>query len=811
MVPQIQPSVRRTVPFRPPIILVCSFLFLLLHTDDLMAQGFLSVGQQHSLTSMNASDNYGSGVSFYDLDNDGWDDLTFAQTNDSLLIYRNVNGNLVKLPSTIFTPGQTRHVLWADYDNDGDMDLVVTTYNGICRLYNNDGELGFTDVTQEAGLLMFNTKTYGASFGDYDNDGNLDLYVCTYEHEGDESSYEKLNHLYHNNGNGTFTDVTLTAGVGDGIKFSFQALWFDINMDGFQDLFVINDRSFSNSMYLNNGDGTFTDITEGSGMALPLQDPMSLTVGDMDNDGDLDIFITNTGISGKNSKLLVNNGDATFTEDAVAHGVDLYSWCWGATWVDITNNSDLDLYVTSAVPFAQSDPNFLMGNLGDGEFVNATTLIGGSNNALSFSPVTGDLNNDGFADIAVQNKAPYPPYLYLNQGGTNNYVKLTPQGTISNRQAVGTWIHVYFDGEHRVKYTLCGENYLGQISQHLIFGLGTAEVVDSIQVTYLSGHTDTYYDLAVNTSYTLTEGETYIAQIALNGLPVLCPDSDMTLDAGDHSTWLWNTGHTGRYITVTEPGDYSVIVTNSIGITATDTVTIGYAETPVIEVAASGPLCHGDNTGSITLSADAPIDLTQVLWNIPEVGPEIAGLSAGIYTYTYIDPFGCPFVAPVELTSPPELVITATSTPATSGNFDGTIEFQVIGGTPPVEVIMDEVAVISPIEELFTGTYILAVTDNNGCSGTTTIVVDLSTRVNALQHAGSSTILPNPFDTWFRVSGDALLESMVITDMDGRLVMRINRPMESLIDGSLLVPGAYTVTMRSRDGHVQHQRIIKMP
>ncbi|HRH38059.1 MAG TPA: VCBS repeat-containing protein, partial [Flavobacteriales bacterium] len=254
------------------------------------AQTFVNTASAQGVDILVNSDFFGSGVSSYDIDEDGWDDLSFATTHDSLFFYRNNMGQLERLPSFADASGETKHVLWVDYDNDGDLDITVSTFTGTLRLYANDGAFHFTDVSEEVGFPQVVAENYGAAWADYDRDGDLDLYMGNGVAFGDVNNYSLLNHLYQNTGNGTFTDVTLAAGVADSIRFTLQPVWLDYDSDGWPDLYVANDKAFRSSMYHNNGDGTFSDVTEQTGTGFADDEPMTTSVADFDNDGDLDIY-----------------------------------------------------------------------------------------------------------------------------------------------------------------------------------------------------------------------------------------------------------------------------------------------------------------------------------------------------------------------------------------------------------------------------------------------------------------------------------------------------------------------------------------
>jgi hypothetical protein len=768
---------------------------------------FINVAPQQGLVFSTTTQPFGIGSSAFDFDQDGWDDLTFARENDSLLILKNMNGNLQPIPSPLFMSGTTRAVLWVDHDNDGDMDVLTTTEGGVCRLYRNNGEFIFTDITAGAGFNLLPSNTYGVSFGDYDKDGYLDLYVCNYTGIAEPWELHKTNQLYRNNGNGTFSNVTIQAGVGNGFQESFQSMWLDVNMDGWPDIFVINDRYLSqNALFINNGDGTFTDMAEHTGTALPYQDPMSISVADMDNDGDLDIFISNTGAQNL-SKLLVNNGNGTFTENAAAHGLAIDAWGWAAVWLDITNNSHQDLFLVTGQPNNDVDPNYMMGNLGDGAFADASSLMIGPNNAHGGSAVLCDINNDGKADIAVSNMAPAPPYLWQNISASENHIKVTLQGTVSNRMAVGSWIKVCAGGECRIKYSVCGENYLGQNSQHLIFGIAGNQVVDSVVVTYLSGHTDSYTNLPANTHQYFTEGETFTASISPSDPPYLCAGASIVLDGGDHSSWLWNNGATGRYLTVEQPGTYQVTVLNEQGISATSSpVTISSPSEPEVSSVVNGVSCHGGSDGAVELIAP---EMTNIVWSTGATGQLLSNSSAGTFTYEYTA-FGCTGLGMVTIPEPDPLVITVQTEPATMGN-NGMIDAQISGGTAPYVIMLDSVVVQLPVDQLMPGTYILQVTDANNCTALMEVEVGTSTG-HAAMGASISVLHPNPTTGVFFISGEPGNGWMRIEDMQGRTVDELTGPLSHPMDLGHLMPGVYMVSWGTLDHpHRRSQRLIKAP
>lgn len=712
-------------------------------------QTFTDVAESLEVTAIPNSLQYGSGMSFYDFDKDGWDDLSFTMVDDSLVFYKNMGGTFEKLSSFMYGEGRVKHLVWVDYDNDGDLDIGLTTFEGKYQLFQNDGNFNFTDVSAEVGLMQAEERYYGMTFADYDRDGDLDMYVTCYEQLGDEDYFSRLNHLYRNNGDGTFTNVTNEAGVGDGIRLSFKGVWFDYDMDGWPDLFVINDRAFKNSLYKNNGDGTFTDVSEEAGVQLGGQDPMTATVGDFDNDGDLDIFMSNTSAPLKRGQLLVNNGDGTFSQLAEDYGVDVFGWTWGAVWVDYNNDTYQDLYVANGHPNLQNFniQNFFLRSVGGLFFTDMTnmTMVGGDI-FRSYSTARGDIDNDGFYDIAVLNRAPHDVNLWHNSRNDNHYIKITLTGTASNIMAIGSWIRVYIDGMQYTQYTMCGENYIAQNSQHHIFGLGDTTMVDSVQIEYVLGHTDTYYNLPADSSYYFTEGDTYQVSIEAMGSLTICAGDSVTLDAGEHHQYSWSNGHTERYLVVQNSGDYWLTAENEFGVVAhSDTVTVTQVPQPFIEAQVEHPVCFGDSSGSISLENLQGVPPAEILWDNGMSGAQLDSLPAGVYNYTFTDTNGCVATSEVLLQQPMLLTVLIFSFPEANGS-DGAISMVINGGESPYTILIDSVLNQGTfIDGLQAGIYVITIIDDNGCVFTQEVEVQSTVSVTQFGQE-SFGLYPNPVE-----------------------------------------------------------------
>ena len=445
----------------------------------------------------------GGGVSFFDFDQDGWDDLTLATgAGLPLRFFKNTNGFFTEIDLGINNTFETKTVQWVDFDNDGDYDFFVTANLEHNQLYENDGQMNFTDITVQAGLYIEHHFTFGSSWGDYNNDGLLDIFIASHREifEGDSSF------LFKNNGDGTFTEVSQAAGILQESFLSFCAAFFDYDKDGWQDIYVANDRAPVNHMYHNNGDGTFTETGLVTGTDFSI-DAMSTTIDDANNDGWLDIYVANTGAG---NLFLENNGDGTFTDKAHLNGTLMESVAWGSVFLDGENNGYRDLYVSSMIDDPLTGLTAAYYHYDSVDRYEIPTGVGfDDDHAVSFGNAIGDINNDGFPDIAVVNYEPEEMFLYQNESApNNNWLKVKLQGVTSNRQGIGSWIEISVNGERQYNYTLCGEGYLGQNSAYEFFGIGSAAEIDYVKVNWLSGVEDLILNPGINRHLTIVEGST---------------------------------------------------------------------------------------------------------------------------------------------------------------------------------------------------------------------------------------------------------------------------------------------------------------
>ncbi|WCO00472.1 FG-GAP-like repeat-containing protein [Psychroserpens ponticola] len=481
-------------------VLVVLLVTISLHSQVIFQNNAIPLGL---VNNSSTGSNLG-GVSFFDYDNDGWDDITIAcKGDDPVRFFKNISGQFVEQFYGMTITGHSKQVIWVDYDNDDDNDLFVTRLDGINLLYQNDGNLNFTNVTVAAGFSNFNIlSTYGATFGDIDNDGYLDLFISNKDVSG-----TLPNKLFRNNGNGTFTDISISSGISLNGHLTFCASFFDYDKDGFQDIYMSNDRILNtNILYRNNGDNTFTDVSAASGTDVAAN-AMSTTIDDYNYDGWLDIYITNT-VEGNH--LLKNNGDGTFNDIAIDSGLSFNSIGWGANFFDADNDTDLDLYISSYI----DNPNIGLLTAAfyecqEGYTYQLSNTSGFEDDIFkSFSNAIGDIDNDGFQDFIVANQTPNNHSLWQNQGNTNNWLKVKLKGVQSNKNGIGSWIEVFANNEVMYRYTICGEAFLGQNSATEIFGIGDATTIDYVKVTWLSGVEDVLTDVTPNQTLLIEESST---------------------------------------------------------------------------------------------------------------------------------------------------------------------------------------------------------------------------------------------------------------------------------------------------------------
>ena len=469
----------------------------------------------------------GRGSAWGDYDNDGDQDIVAVGTYQPHALYRN-NGDGtftdVAAQAGIADPRGGWGSLFADYNNDGYLDLYITRggWSGAAEntLYHNNGDGTFTDVTHAAGVAD-PQSSFCAAWADYDNDGHLDLYIADGV-IGDGAA----NVLYHNNGDGTFTDTAELAGVAD-TGNSLGTAWGDYDKDGYIDLHVVNFGQ-SNVLYRNNGDGTFTDVTPTTGMNLPVTDAFVTFFLDVDNDADLDIFISNSGSfrafiegqirgaaphDGDRQVLYRNNGDGTFTDVTRESGLYHAFGAMGANFGDIDSDGYVDIYLATGAPqMGRLERDALFRNNGDGTFTDATFALGLGNIGKGHGVTFGDMDTDGDVDIYVPVGGAFigdqwHNLFYQNTGTGNNWLTLKLVGGKSNRDGIGAKVTLHVGDSVIYREVSGGCGFGSTNSLPLEIGLKAWTKVDVLEIVWPSGQVDTHRNLSVNQRLVVTEGE----------------------------------------------------------------------------------------------------------------------------------------------------------------------------------------------------------------------------------------------------------------------------------------------------------------
>ena len=508
----------------------------------------------------------GSGVAWGDYNNDGNVDLYVANFAHS--IQKELSKNTKKYSGKLYKnlgDGQFQDVTeesgllqtkfgngvsWGDFNNDGWLDLYLTHY-GNNQLFENNKRGGFIDVSKVAGVDDSRFSA-GSSWGDYDNDGWLDLYVTNYVDFRMDSEITKMsskqsgidvsftmnpstyssvaNALYHNNGDGTFTDLAISAGVENNSGRSMGSLWMDFDNDGYQDLYVANDVS-ENGVFLNLGNGKFKDVGASS-LAADYRGAMGLASGDIDDDGDLEIFVTHW-LAQENAFYLNMSKDGFedeqgnwrlfFMDDADSLGlgqISLNTVGWAAGMVDLNNDSELDLWVVNGDTLEQvsgdsrqlkAQPFHLFQNQkGKGFFeVGGTALKADLPVIVGRGGAHADFNNDGKVDIAILGHGTKLHLLINNSDTTYNWLGLKLRQHNFNRFAIGARVEIH-SGNKIQHFQLGTEStYMSQNDSTIHVGLNSTSIVEKIIIYWPDGGRSEHINLAANQIHLITHADKY--------------------------------------------------------------------------------------------------------------------------------------------------------------------------------------------------------------------------------------------------------------------------------------------------------------
>jgi enediyne biosynthesis protein E4 len=503
----------------------------------------------------------GCGAAFFDFDNDGWLDIFLVngtrfeasyapgQAPTQRLFKNNRDGTFtdITVKAGLVRTAWGQGCCVGDYNNDGWDDLFVTAW-GDCALYRNNGNGTFTDVAAKAGVTTHTPKlrrwNTGCAFVDYDRDGRLDLFVSNYIDfdpktaplpESGPCLYETIlvacgppglqgakNILFHNNGDGTFTDVSEKSGI---LKtegtYGLGVLVCDFDNDGWPDIYVAND-SASAILYKNNHDGTFTDVGIESGAAYSAdgksQAGMGVDAADYDGDGRLDIIKTN--FAGDTADLYRNLGNLTFDDKTFEAGLGKNTRFlgWGAAFFDYDNDTWPDIFICNGHVYPEvketsresgyRERKVVYHNLGNGKFDDVSLDLGPgiTEQVPGRGCAFGDFDNDGDIDVLVNCINDVPQLLRCDSQLQSNWIKVKLIGTVSNRSAIGARVYCTTEGRKQMGEVRSGGSYISQSDLRLHFGLANAKTC-SLEVRWPTGQTEKFESAPVNKIITITEGK----------------------------------------------------------------------------------------------------------------------------------------------------------------------------------------------------------------------------------------------------------------------------------------------------------------
>ena len=614
--------------------------------------------------------NSGCGVSFFDVNEDGWDDLTFCTNGGPTLYYQN-NQGYFELTYIFPNTGNAKSCIWADLDEDGDNDLIVSRYDLPLQIFRNIGNNQF----ETADYMVGDTGTsgnrwMGVSVADYNRDAYLDIAVANFTQSNPN--------LLLTNSNGDYLSPVMYSDLNSNLKTSFQPAWVDINNDHFSDIFFANDHDLGNEYYQQNSNGYFEDLSISSNLYTPAF-AMSAAFADFDNDLDEDLFISDSQLSAY--PLLQNDGNGIFTQ-ILNQNLTFNLEGWGSLWIDADNDPWQDLFIcTRGGGVENQDFNnvFMLNDsavLIDTPVPLMTDLTNGY-----YSNAKGDFNNDGRSDIVITPENTGTISLFQNTSiNTHNFIKFKLNGRLSNRNGIGSKYYCYFNGHTRSGYLQCGENYLSQNSQNILIGIGEAMYVDSLIIDWPSGVVDKYYNIERSTFAQLTEAETW-GGITFNSSP--CAGS--TIEAQIHPWPIinWNNGDHNSTTTYNS-GLASVTVSTGFGHSISFEENV--PETTPIEIhrVIEHPICPNASNGMVyywTTDLNGVIS-DEMIYN---------GLGPGFHNMSFTYYNECVYEDNVELIPQSNPYIeNIQATPSCPNLNNGRIELIITGGVAPYDNLFQD-------------------------------------------------------------------------------------------------------------------------
>ena len=579
------------------ITMVC-----LAYSAGLVAQTVSFTNSNNKLATNSRS---GCAVTVVDVNSDGLDDIVRMDQGHIInLELQQRDGSFYHQMITDIGGGSAWAMTMADVDKNGWKDVIADGTGGIrlVKLFNNGGNITFTNtLLAQSGFFLQN-----ATFCDMNNDGWIDLFCC------DDNDVSKL---YLNDGAGNLNPSTyVNFAVNPGMFYgndpydsgNYGSSWIDFDNDQDLDLYVAHCRQSTSSptdqrrinrLFVNNGNNTYTERAADYGINIGWQTWTS-SFGDLDNDGDLDLLLTNHDYD---NQIFVNDGTGNYTE-ALNTGIGNFNITpIESVMQDFDNDGYLDILISGT-------EWLYFHNNGNMTFTRRTGVFA-NNGMVSFA--TGDLNHDGFVDIFASYgdiyQSPsntYDDVLYLNDRNVNNFIAFTLEGTASEKGAIGSRVTIYGPWGIQVREVRAGESYGTCNSSQLHFGLGSSTQVDSAVVWFTSGTSSTLTNLAANQFVHVVESSCSISGNIISGNAIICTGQSTTLTApAGFASYLWQDGSTTQSITVSQPGSYNVLVTDASGcssISANRMVELNPDETPTVSINGELSFCQG---ASVTLTS----------------------------------------------------------------------------------------------------------------------------------------------------------------------------------------------------------------
>ncbi|MEY3598421.1 MAG: hypothetical protein RL521_843 [Bacteroidota bacterium] len=806
-------------------VFVC-LLVLSISENKLLAQ-FDFADSNWSIPIFGESSNFSNGIAIQDINFDGFDDIAVAENMMGIKIWTSTGTGFI-LQAYVPIQQDIKQISFVDANNDNVFELFACSYGGGIFLWQSQDLLNWSLIQNE--FSDYWGYHYGASWSDYDKDGDLDVFICQYVDFLNAQGLPNL--FFENQGNYNFIEKSVELGLNIVTNNSFQSTWFDFNHDGWMDLYVINDHFVPNLFYRNVNGEYFVESGQDVGADISMF-CMSNSIADFDNDGEWNIFMTDDN----DPVLLDLNENQFYVNVADSMGLDSLTNGWGALWVDADYDGDEDLHIAQGWINAPFQNLFYYNNGNSFSQSNTFDTIPFS----SYVNAKGDFNNDGRWDLVIRNEFPSNIQIGIGVPDTaSNWMKINLQGTVSNSMGIGATVHVFAGGIAQQFINHSGENYIAQNSSSTIVGLSDWAKLDSVVVIWPSSQRETWQGLTINQSYQLVEGITvmsdtiFINASACEGgmAEITLPQdwyfgafgsaSSMQLAVGIYELQVLNQWNWTRpcVIHITEilpelgewnvnwdcslekyvsnwtgsipmsyvglnfpvdslnPGIYPFEWLNLQGCWQLDSLVLDTVVVPQIELLFPDTICYGEivpwscswNNGYV------PTQLT----NVPD------SVAAGEYAIHYEDTLGCSYQFAFSIANWPEL---NASVAVVNEDQDSSASIEISGGVPPYLVYVDN-TLISNLEwtTQYSGTFPIQVLDANGCEWNDTFTVDI-------QSTG--------FNQFNRPENISQRDWIQVFDVSGRLIFEGSTSWQEVLENSSIVTGLYFVVSSGRTFKVQ--------